>query len=70
MTCGTSDADECAMTVDDESFDMTGDGLECGVCNLDGEIIEVASTDAGSGSRLGPMVEKVHMHMSVEFTTF
>lgn len=51
VTCGSTDEDECAMTVDEESFDMTGTSLECGVCNLDGEIIEVASADTGGGSR-------------------
>ena len=35
-----ADESECAMTVDDSAFDVTGD-TDCGVCNEDGEVIDV-----------------------------
>ena len=35
-----TDESECAMTVDDATFDVTGD-TDCGECNEDGEVISV-----------------------------
>lgn len=35
------------MALDDTKFDATGESLDCGVCNLAGEPIEVATTSTG-----------------------
>lgn len=40
---------ECAMTVDEEAFEVTGD-TECGVCNEDGDAITVALPEEESTS--------------------
>lgn len=49
-TLAGNSTSDCAMAVDDTKFNVTGESLDCGVCNLAGEPIVVAGADGTSNT--------------------
>lgn len=49
VTCAVDSA--CGMAIDDSAFDVTGENLDCEVCDLDGEELEVTPSGIDDGGR-------------------
>ena len=47
VTCATDMA--CGMAIDNSAFDVTGENLDCEVCDLDGEELEVTASGIADG---------------------
>lgn len=41
VSCAAAEGSDCGMSVDDTKFNVTGSGVECGVCNFEGEALDV-----------------------------